>query len=117
MNSIKNTSATVFFAELLLSLRYANLRRGIAYLDRGPRRESYWGGIASRTGGVMRLPRSACGAANLLESLGEYWERQNEPSLRQLLPNLEALRRDLAGIARADEPGTQPLTEFVYPLF
>jgi hypothetical protein len=117
MSSTENQSAAIFFADLLLPLRHANLRRGVAYLDRGPRRESYWGEVASRTGGIERLSASACDAAALLGSLGNYWVRRNEPSMLQLLPYLEALRQELTGAARADHQATQQLEEFNYPLF
>jgi hypothetical protein len=117
MNSTKHRAAAIFFAELLLPLRLANLRRGVAYLDRGPRRESYWGEVLSRAGGLERHSHSACDAATLLASLGSYWARRNEPDLLQLLPHLEALRKELTGAARVDDQARQELTEFNYPLF
>ena len=117
MNSIERRCAVVFFADLLLPLRHANLRSGTVYLDRGPRRDSYWGAVSSRTGGMEKLSGSACGAAALLGSLGSYWAAHNEPALPKLLPYLENLRRELSGAAPGDLQAKEPLTEFVYPLF
>ena len=116
MNPTEPGSAAVFFADLILPLRFANVRRGVNYLDRGPRRPSYWGEVISRTGGMECFSGSTCEAAALLGLLGDYWRRQNEPSLRQLLPHLEALRENLTRVERTDKKDEQPLTEFVYPL-
>jgi hypothetical protein len=115
MSSIENTFAAIFFAELLLPLRHANLRSNIAYLDRGRKRESYWSGIATRTGGIERLSSTGCNAAVLLGLLGSYWERSNERNLLQLLPHLERLRQELGSVASMSDQAEQ-LTEFIYPL-
>jgi hypothetical protein len=116
MSSTENTSAAIFYAELLLPLRHANLRRGVAYLDRGDRRQSYWGEVASRTGGMELLSKSGCDALALLGLLGSYWALRNDQSLMRLLPHLGALRRELAGDASINDQAEQ-LTEFVYPLY
>jgi hypothetical protein len=117
MNPTENRSAAVFFAEMLLPLRHANVRRGAAYLDRGPRRQGYWGDVASRTGGMERLSGAACDPTALLGQLGNYWTQRNEPDLLQLLPYLERLREELVNTARADDQTGEPVTDFVYPLF
>jgi hypothetical protein len=117
MSSIDNTSAAIFFAELLLPLRYTNLRRGIAYLYRGQRRQSYWGEVASRTGGMERLSSAGCDATALLSSLGGYWVLRHESNLLQLLPHLERLGQELAGTASTKDQAADQLTEFRYPLF
>jgi hypothetical protein len=115
MNSTEGPAA-IFFAELLLPLHHANSRRGVVYLDRGQRRQSYWSAVQSRTGGLERLPGSACDAPALLVLLGNYWKARNAVNLPQLLPHLNALHQNLIGVERADEQDGR-LTEFVYPLF
>src|SRR6516225_9587453 len=87
MNSIERRLAATFFADLLLPLRHANLRRGIRYLDRSSKPPGYWGDIVSRTGGLERLSKSACDASVLLRLLGIYWQQNREPYLAQLLPH------------------------------
>ena len=66
---------------------------------------------------MERLTGSGCHAASLLDSLGSYWARRGEPSLPQLLPNLERLRRELAAATSAEDPTTPQLPDFFYPLF
>jgi hypothetical protein len=117
MSSTENRSAAVFFAEMLLPLRHANARRGVAYLDRGRRRQGYWSDVASRTGGMERLSGAACDPTALLGQLGSYWTQRNEPDLLQVLPHLERLREELVGTAQGDDQIRQPVTDFVYPLF
>ena len=115
MNPTENKAADVLFAEWLLPLRHANLRRRISYLDCEPRRESYWCGIASRTGGIERL--STRSALALLALWAEYLTQRNDADLLQLLPALKALQQELTGAARGTEQAEQRLTEFVYPLY
>ncbi|MGP0076805.1 MAG: hypothetical protein ACLPWF_33240 [Bryobacteraceae bacterium] len=113
----EDTRAAALFADMLLPLGHANRRRGIAYLDRGPRRQSYWSGVVSRTGGLAQLNPSACDAGSILASLGDYWARTKEPSLPKLLPRLEELRQELSGAAPSSDGQEPPFTDFVYPLF
>jgi hypothetical protein len=117
MNSIEHQLAAAFFANLLLPLRRANLRRGICYLNRASKQPSYWGEVVSRTGGLERLSNSACDASVLLSLLGSYWQRNREPDLPQLLPDLERLRQDLVDGGISNKPSEPEPTEFVYPLF
>jgi hypothetical protein len=114
MNPIDETAA-IFFADLILPLRRANVRRGIGYLDRGPARSSYWTAATSRTGGLQKLPGTGCDVATVLGMLGQYWEQRNERHLLQLLPHLQALQRALA--TPTPERIEPRLTDFVYPLF
>jgi hypothetical protein len=116
MSSTDSESAARFFADLLLPLHHANARRGIAYLDRGPKRASYWGEVASRTGGMERLS-STSDAAAMLSVLGGYWQRRNETDLLQLLPYLQKLQQELTGATPREDSTDTPLQEFVYPLF
>jgi hypothetical protein len=117
MNSIERELAAAFFADLLLPLRHANLRRGIRYLDRSSNLPSYWGEVVSRTGGLERLSKSACDASVLLDLLCSYWQRNREPDLPQLLPYLERLRQDLIDAGISNKPSEPEPLEFVYPLF
>jgi hypothetical protein len=116
MSSTDDQSAAVLFADLLLPLHYASRRRGIAYLDRGPDRPTYWGEVVSRTGGLERLP-AGCDRAVMLRSLGEYWRRHDRKDFLQLLPQLEKLQQELSGAAGGDDGSDTPLPEFVYPLY
>jgi hypothetical protein len=115
MNSTEN-KASIFFADVLLPLHYANLRRGVAYLDRNRQRASYWSDIASRTGGMQRLSDPSADFSSVLGLLGKYWEQRNESTLLRLLPLIATFRQDLIAIPASDQDA-QPLTEFVYPLF
>ena len=113
MNSTDWEAAAIFFAEWLLSLRHANERRRIHYLERNAPRESHWAGIATRTGGIEELPPTARAVPPLLESLGRYWGP--ESSLVKLLPQLGKLHEDLTNAA--EDRGIGPaLSEFTYPL-
>jgi len=115
MNSTENKAA-IFFANVLLPLRYANLRKGATYLDRGRHRTSYWSDIASRTGGMQQLSDSSADFSSVLGLLGKYWEQRNEGYLLRLLPLLAIIRQDLVATP-ASHHDAKPLTEFVYPLF
>jgi hypothetical protein len=117
MNPIEGHAAEVFFAELLLPLRRANLRRGVDYLDGLERGVSHWGRVVSRTGGIERLLGAACDPDHLLEQLGNYWRGRNEPHLEELLPYLRALRQSLLDSSPADPHSERAPTEFVYPLY
>jgi hypothetical protein len=115
MTSTEHRSAEMFFAELLLPLSRANMRRGIHYLDRGPQRDSYWGAVVSRTGGTERLSIRNADVSALFELLDNYWARHNEEDLRQLLPALAQLRQaQLAGTIENSEP---QLPEHAYPMW
>lgn len=117
MNPTEIDPASMFFADLLLPLHYDNRRRGIAYLDRGERRASYWVGVTSRTGGLAQVHTAPCDATALLVALGDYWSAQGETRLLLLLPDLTALHQSLTAKARAVVPREGALPEFVYPLF
>jgi hypothetical protein len=116
MIPIESQAAAIFFADLLLPLRRAQMRRGSAYLDCGPRRESYWSPIASRTGGIEQLSASQCSFSAALALLEKYWSERNERDLLQLVSHLDRLYRDLtAPEVRHESDPTPP--DFVYPLF
>jgi hypothetical protein len=115
MSSTENAAA-IFFADLLLPLHYARLRRGAAYLDRGSRRASYWAPVSSRTGGMERLSAEGYDAAALLALVGKFWETRKETDLLRLALYLETLCRELSGSVRAEQaPDRVP--DFIYPMF
>lgn len=117
MSATEGQKARAFFADLLLPLKRANMRRDVRYLNCVRSADSYWGSIASRTGGVERLSNANCGGASLIGRLGRHWERQNDRDLPKLLPHLLALRQEIIGSPLADDEGETPEAEFVYPLF
>jgi hypothetical protein len=117
MNSIEHQSAALFYANLLLPLRYANLRRGVNYLYRGSPRQSYWGVVTSRTGGMQQLSGKCSDAVALLELLGRYWAQRDEADLLQLLPHLMQLHRQLTGETDPGDTAEPQLTEFTYPVW
>jgi hypothetical protein len=106
-----------FFAEFLLPLRHSNARRNVHYLklDRGV--ESYWGPVASRTGGIQRLSADTATAPALLEALGRHWAGQGDLNLPKLLPHLLALRRTIVETRTTKGAAEPELTDFIYPLF
>lgn len=118
MNLTDETSPDLFFAELLLSLKHYMARRGehffVTHGDAAA--DSHWETVATRTGGVTRLPVTGRDAASLLEALGPYWTAQGEERLLQLLPGLRALREQAAGGAPVDATKTAHVSDFVYPL-
>jgi hypothetical protein len=117
VDSIEQRLAAVFYADLLLPLKRAYLRRDVDCPDRRLKRPSYWSAVASRTGGLQRLAESDCNASALLGLLGSYWEQNREIFFPQLLPHLELLRRDLMEAQLSIRPSEPELTEFMYPLF
>src|ERR1700761_2373837 len=117
MSSIETDAAAIFFANLLLPMRRANIRKGVNYLDYGEPRESYWRQVASRTGGMEALP-AGCDVGSLLGLLREYWMQRNDTALLLLLPHLESLHQELTAVAATtgNEATDAFLTEFAYPL-
>jgi len=106
-----------FFAEVLLPLRYANLRRRVSYLQREVGAAGNWCPVVSRTGGLERLSAENAGAAAMIERLGRHWELEGDPHLPKLVPLLQDLRRELFE-TRPAYANTEPeLPEFVYTMF
>ncbi len=116
MHRTERVDARSFFADFLLPLKRANMRKNIQYLDRVRPRDSYWETTVSRTNGLEQLP-TIRGATSLLEVLGTYWEMQNDRNLSKLLPYLLALRVEISESLSADDERETPPVEFVYPLF
>jgi len=116
MSATEYFKARVFFADLLLPLKRANMRRNVRYLNCDRSSATYWKSIASRTGGLERMPIPSCGAAGLIGRLGLYWEAQSDSDLPRLIPHVLALREEFSGYLQAKGDG-EIQTEFVYPLF
>ena len=116
MSPIDKVPARSFFAELLLPLKHANMRKNVRYLNCAPK-DSYWEEVASRTGGLERLSAASCTGSALLESLGRYWLTRNDANLPKLLLYLIALRQEIVESRPVEEQKEPRLTEFVYPLF
>ena len=117
MNPTDTNSIARFFADLLLPLHYDNHRRGIKYLDSAEGGSSYWGGIASRTGGLAPVHAADIDAAALLDALGAYWLEKEDARMLLLLPHLKALHQSLAASVEPEIPRESAPQEFVYPLF
>jgi hypothetical protein len=115
----ENTTAIIFFADLLLPLHRSNRRRGVHYFMSGPDEDvaSYWEAPVSRTGGIERLGVGDGDGAALLGRLGNYWTENGEPMLPRLLPGLEALWQDLFEPQEEPQGGSATVTFTVYPLF
>jgi hypothetical protein len=120
MNKTERVDPRSFFADFLIPLRYANVRKNINYLDRSRPKDTYWGAIESRTGGLEWRSATDVDSSKLIESLGHYWRRQNDPNLPKLVPYIIALRemitRQLQEQPNRDDREASP-AEFVYPLF
>ncbi len=113
------TTPESLFADVVLPLHRANKRRNVHYFVPGPEagQPTYWEAPASRTGGVGRLGIGEGDGSALLNQLGDYWAEHDEAPLAQMLPDLEALWRDLLepDSVASDQSGRLSLS--VYPLF
>lgn len=117
MSPIDRMHAKCFFADLLLPLRNANLRKNVHYLARTAPHTTCWSKVVSRTGGLEKLSASTSNASALFERLGQYWASQNEGNLTKLLPYLVTLRQEMTGSQPQSADQEPKLTEFVYPMF
>ncbi len=116
MNPTDANPEAVFFADWLLPLSQANLRRRVAYLKREGDAESFWEPVVSRGGGVQRLAPDARDVPALLSALDQYWERADTTGLRRLTPELRKLTRAMAKAASVPRDDGV-VAEFVYPLY
>lgn len=116
MNPTDSSEEAAFFANWLLPLRQANLRRGVGYLERKGGDDSYWGPVVSRSGGLQSLAADSSDASALLEALDRYWSQTNEQSLRRLTPELRKLLRGQPS-RPPDGRDEAVVAEFVYPLY
>ncbi|HTW72088.1 MAG TPA: hypothetical protein VME47_19545 [Acetobacteraceae bacterium] len=118
MNPTDEISPDLFFADMLLSLKHAMARRGEHFFPaRGDAAaESHWEPVATRTGGVGRLPVTGRDADSLLDALAVYWQTNGEAKLTQLQSGLKALRRQARAGGPADPGKAAQVSDFVYPL-
>jgi hypothetical protein len=113
--------ASSFFAEWLLPLKHARLRRGQHYFQTRPDAQvpSYWQAPESRGGGLQRCPLQEADAGALLAALATHWLAQGDADLAMLSEALESLRQQLAQdadpSASADRPRAPSYS--AYPLF
>ena len=110
-----------FFAEWLLPLKHARLRRGQHYFPTAPdaQVQSYWQAPVSRGGGLQRCPLTEADASALLAALSPYWLAQGDADLSMLGEALESLRQQLtqdAGPASSMDRPRSP-SYSAYPLF
>jgi hypothetical protein len=110
-----------FFAEWLLPLKHARLRRHQHYFQTMPDAQapSYWQAPASRGVGLQRCPLAEADASALLAALSPYWLAQGDADLAMLADALESLRQQLAqdanSAASMDRPRSPSYS--AYPLF
>lgn len=110
-----------FFAEWLLPLKHARLRRHQHYFETmpDPQAPSYWQTPASRGGGVQRCPLAEADASALLAALPPHWLAQGDADLAMLAEALESLRQQLAQDANPATSMDRPRSPSysAYPLF
>jgi hypothetical protein len=111
------TLIDAFIAGVVLPLHHLNARRGVHYLKLAPEAESYWAPIASRTGGLERIPADQCDGPQLLARLGSYWAQHGDANLPKLVPHLLGLRSEIIDGRPDDAEEDSEVSDFVYPLF
>ncbi len=107
-----------FVADVLLPLRQARRRRGLAWLALAPDPSvaSYFEAPQSRTGGVARVPIDAVDAAAMLEALAAWWTADAEGQLASILPDLEDLRETVTAQMQPAGTSVPKLSYTAYPL-
>jgi hypothetical protein len=110
-----------FFAEWLLPLKHARLRRGQHYFHGAPDAQvpSYWQAPASRSGGLQHCPLQEADASALLAALVPHWLAEGDADLAMLAVALESLRQQLTQQADAASTEDRPRSPSysAYPLF
>ena len=113
--------AKSFFAEWLLPLKHARLRRGQRYFLTEPdaAAASYWQPPTSRSGGLLRCPLAEADASALLAALPQHWLAQGDADLAMLSDALESLRQQLTREADSAPASDRPRSPSysAYPLF
>jgi hypothetical protein len=117
MNQTDKLAAQIFFADLLLPLGRANIRKDVHYLNCDRSKASYWQPVVSRTGGMERLSAESSSGPALIELLGQYWREHNDANLPKLIPYLIELRSEIVGSRPPQEEEQPYLSDFVYPIF
>ena len=113
--------AQSFFAEWLLPLKHARLRRGQHYFQSVPdaTAPSYWQSPESRSGGLQRCSLAEADASALLAALAPHWLAQGDADLAMLSEALESLRQQLSRqadcVSSSDKPRSPSYS--AYPLF
>jgi hypothetical protein len=110
-----------FFAEWLLPLKHARLRRHQHYFQISPdaQAQSYWQAPASRGTGCQRCMLAEADASALLAALPPHWLAQGDADLAMLAEALESLRQQLtqeADPASSMDRSRSP-SYSAYPLF
>jgi len=110
-----------FYAEWLLPLKHARLRRGQHYFHARPDAQipSYWLAPASRSGGIQRCPLQEADPGGLLAALAPHWLAQGDADLAMLSEALESLRQQLTQDAEPSSGVDRPRSPSysAYPLF
>ncbi|MGM9485733.1 hypothetical protein [Ideonella sp. YS5] len=113
--------AQSFFAEWLLPLKHARLRRGQHYFQIVPANTAptYWQTPESRSGGLQRCSLAEADASALLAALAPHWLAQGDADLAMLSDALESLRQQLTreadSVPSSDKPRSPSYS--AYPLF
>jgi hypothetical protein len=110
-----------FFADWLLPLKHARLRRGQRYFQTkpDPATASYWQPPTSRSSGLQRCPLAEADASALLAALPQHWLAEGDADLAMLSDALESLRQQLTRDADSAAPTDRPRSPSysAYPLF
>jgi hypothetical protein len=110
-----------FFADWLLPLKHARLRRGQRYFQTKPdaATASYWQPTTSRSGGLQRCPLAEADASALLAALPQHWLAEGDADLAMLSDALESLRQQLTREADSapSTEGPRSPSYSAYPLF
>ena len=113
--------AESFFAEWLLPLKHARLRRGQHYFQVVPdaKAPTYWQPPESRSGGLQRCSLAEADASALLAALAPHWLAEGDADLAMLSDALESLRQHLTREADAAPSSDKPRSPSysAYPLF
>ena len=119
MNPIDEPGPETFFADVLLPLRQARLRRGLEYFPRGTDAQaaSYWEPVATRTGGLRCHSMTDAEGSALLAALAEHWLGSGDADLASLLDEIEALRKRLHEAAPPETARASAPSYSAYPLF
>jgi hypothetical protein len=113
--------AKSFFADWLLPLKHARLRRGQHYFHTTPdaATASYWQPPTSRSGGLQHCPLAEADASALLAALPQHWLAQGDADLAMLSDALESLRHQLTQESNSAPSTDSPRSPSysAYPLF
>lgn len=111
--------AREFFADWLLPLKHARLRRGLRFFELLPDQTlaSYWAEPVSRSGGVQHCPLAEADASALIAALAPHWLALGQDELLTLSEPLEALRQQQAQAPAPAADARRVPSYSAYPLF